>query len=60
MTDVLQRICAVKREHVARRKAEWPLARLLADLAVSDVDGVIHRVGYEVTLLGRITEVKAS
>jgi indole-3-glycerol phosphate synthase len=32
MTDVLARICARKREHVARRKAEMPLARLLAIL----------------------------
>ena len=32
MTDVLARICAVKREHVARRKAALPLARLLAEL----------------------------
>ena len=32
MSDVLARICAVKREHVARRKAELPLPRLLASL----------------------------
>ena len=32
MSDVLARICAVKREHIARRKAELPLARLLASL----------------------------
>ena len=32
MTDVLARICAVKREHIARRKADMPLARMLADL----------------------------
>ena len=32
MTDALARICAQKREHVARRKAELPLARLLASL----------------------------
>lgn len=33
---------------------------LLADLAVSDVDGVIHRVAYQVTLLGGVTETKAT
>ena len=32
MTDVLERICAVKREHVAQRKRELPLPRLLAQL----------------------------
>ena len=32
MSDVLARICAVKREHIARRKEELPLARLLAEL----------------------------
>ncbi|MFO1047181.1 MAG: indole-3-glycerol phosphate synthase TrpC [Geminicoccaceae bacterium] len=32
MSDVLARICAVKREHIARRKAELPLARLLASV----------------------------
>lgn len=32
MSDVLARICAVKREHIARRKIELPLARLLASL----------------------------
>jgi indole-3-glycerol phosphate synthase len=32
MSDVLAKICGVKREHVARRKAELPLARLLASL----------------------------
>ena len=32
MSDVLARICAVKHEHIARRKAELPLARLLASL----------------------------
>jgi indole-3-glycerol phosphate synthase len=32
MSDVLARICDVKREHIARRKAELPLARLLAGL----------------------------
>ena len=32
MSDVLAEICAVKREHVARRKAERPLARLEAEL----------------------------
>ena len=32
MSDVLARICAVKREHIARRKAELPLAQLLASL----------------------------
>ena len=32
--DVLARICAAKREHVARRKAELPLPRILERLAV--------------------------
>ena len=32
MTDVLARICAVKHEHVAERKAALPLPRLLANL----------------------------
>ena len=32
MSDVLAEICAVKRQHVARRQAELPLARLLAEL----------------------------
>jgi len=32
MTDVLARICAVKREQVATARADAPLARLLADL----------------------------
>lgn len=32
MSDVLAEICAVKCEHVAARKAERPLARLLAEL----------------------------
>ena len=32
MTDVLARICAVKHEHVAERKAAVPLPRLLANL----------------------------
>ena len=32
MSDVLSRICALKREHVARRKAELPLPHLLASL----------------------------
>ena len=32
MTDALERICAAKREHVARRKEQAPLARLLAEL----------------------------
>ena len=32
MNDVLARICAVKREHLTRRKAELPLPRLLSSL----------------------------
>jgi indole-3-glycerol phosphate synthase len=32
MSDVLAGICAVKREHVARRKAELPVAKLEAEL----------------------------
>lgn len=32
MSDVLARICAVKCQHVARRKAELPMPRLLASL----------------------------
>ncbi len=32
MTDVLARICAIKREHVARRKTALPMASLLAGL----------------------------
>jgi indole-3-glycerol phosphate synthase len=33
MSDVLDRICAEKRAHVARAKAAWPEAALLAELA---------------------------
>jgi indole-3-glycerol phosphate synthase len=32
MTDVLERICAAKREHVTRRKEQVPLTRLLSQL----------------------------
>ena len=35
MSDVLARICADKREHVRRRKAERPAARLLAEVAAA-------------------------
>ena len=35
MSDVLARICADKREHVRRRKAERPAARLLAEMAAA-------------------------
>ena len=39
MTDVLERICAVKREHVAQRKRELPLPRLLAELPEAPARG---------------------
>jgi indole-3-glycerol phosphate synthase len=39
MTDVLERICAVKREHVARRKEAVPLAQLLAGLPAAPPRG---------------------
>ena len=39
MSDVLAEICAVKREHVARRKAELPLAVLEAELPAEPTRG---------------------
>ena len=45
MSDVLARICAVKREHIARRKAELPLARLLAELPAEPPRGFAGALG---------------
>lgn len=60
MTDVLARICAVKREHVARRKAAMPLARLLAGLCDEPPRGFARALA-ETAAAGRfalIAEIK--
>jgi indole-3-glycerol phosphate synthase len=45
MSDVLAGICAVKREHVARRKAELPLCRLEAELPAEAPRGFARALG---------------
>ncbi|MGD9510430.1 MAG: indole-3-glycerol phosphate synthase TrpC [Geminicoccaceae bacterium] len=42
MSDVLARICGIKREHIARRKAELPLAHLLASLPAEPPRGFMR------------------
>ena len=61
MSDVLARICADKREHVRRRKAERPVAHLLAGLAAAPpprdfaaaLDAAVASAG-----IGLIAEIK--
>jgi indole-3-glycerol phosphate synthase len=60
MSDTLARICTVKREHVARRKAAIPLARLLERLPEAPPRG-FARALHEASAAGRlplIAEIK--
>ena len=61
MTDVLATICADKRQHIARRKAERPLAALLAAVRTQTPPrGFVDRLAHEVAQgrYGLIAEIK--
>jgi indole-3-glycerol phosphate synthase len=61
MTDVLAKICADKREHIARRKAERPLGDLLAAARATEPPrGFANRLAREVAQgrYGLIAEIK--
>jgi indole-3-glycerol phosphate synthase len=61
MTDVLAKICADKREHIARRKAERPLGDLLAAARAAGVlRGFANCLAREVAVgrYGLIAEIK--
>jgi len=61
MTDVLAKICADKREHIARRKAERPLGDLLAAARTAGPPrGFANRLANEVAQgrYGLIAEIK--
>ena len=61
MTDVLAKICADKRQHIARRKAERPLADLLAAAGAAGAPrGFANRLAREVAegRYGLIAEIK--
>ncbi len=61
MSDVLARICADKREHIARRKAEGPLGGLIAAARLADPPrGFARRLAAEIDQgrYGLIAEIK--
>jgi indole-3-glycerol phosphate synthase len=60
VSDVLERICAVKREHVAARRRERPLAELEAALPVPPPRGFRRALAAEVAAgrFGLIAEIK--
>lgn len=60
MSDVLQAICARKCEHVARRKAELPMGRLMAELPADPPRGFAGALGaaHAAGRLALIAEIK--